>query len=498
LKVKVCKLLAFIFIIIFALSAANAVHAVGVITSPISVGNEPEGLAYDPAKGEIFVANGFSSSVSVISDSNNSVVATINLATSPGPIVYDSGKGEIFVGGGANSNLVSVISDSNDSVVSEVTVGSPSGLTYDSAKGEMFISDWSAGTVSVISDSSILPPLSTPTSSPSPTPIESPPPNSSQTEVATTITALTVEPNPDVLNQTVSIGNFTISNGNGSGWSTLTISALIQLSPPSSTDVFRDLTLNVLEPDGGTEMSGPYTSSSDGSVSFTWSGVLEVGNVTLTLSFHGELFDNNSVYYQPSSSSIIVSVQAPATPTPTSASTPALTSSATTVPATTDKGSIVDLAISGNITSSQMSNVTIATNQSAASTTVSFTVTGERGTTGFSNITIPISVVAYGTPTIYIDGQPAQSQGYTQDANNYYVWYTTSFSTHQISIVFTTASSNPSASPNQTWPSLVQSVMFGVASAIAIAIIAAFALECKKSIRTTFDFKQKTKKMRKL
>jgi YVTN family beta-propeller protein len=165
LKVKVCKLLAFIFIIIFALSAANAVHAVGVITSPISVGNEPEGLAYDPAKDEIFVANGFSSTVSVISDSNNSVVATINLATSPGPIVYDSGKGEIFVGGGANSNLVSVISDSNDSVVSEVTVGSPSGLTYDSSKGEMFISDWSAGTVSVISDSSILPPLSTPTPS---------------------------------------------------------------------------------------------------------------------------------------------------------------------------------------------------------------------------------------------------------------------------------------------------------------------------------------------
>jgi hypothetical protein len=246
-------------------------------------------------------------------------------------------------------------------------------------------------------------------------------------------------------------------------------------------------------------MSGPYMSSSDGSVSFTWSGVLEVGNVTLTLSFHGELFDNNSVYYRPSSNSIIVSVQAPATPTPTSASLPALTSSATTVPVTTDNGSIVDLTISGNITSSQMANVTIATNQSAASTTVSFTVTGERGTTGFSNITIPINAVPYGTtPTIFIDNQPAQNQGYSQDMDNYYVWYTTSFSTHQILIVFTTASSNPSASPNQTWPSLVKGVMFGVASAIAIAIIAAFAFECKKSIRTTFDFKQKTKKVRKL
>ena len=64
-----------------------------------------------------------------------------------------------------------------------------------------------------------------------------------------------------------------------------------------------------------------------------------------------------------------------------------------------------------------MSNVTIATNQSAKTTTVSFTVTGESGTTGFGNITIPKSAVPYGTtPTIYIDGQPAQNQGYTQDS----------------------------------------------------------------------------------
>ena len=71
-------------------------------------------------------------------------------------------------------------------------------------------------------------------------------------------------------------------------------------------------------------------------------------------------------------------------------------------------GSTVDLAINGNITSSQISNVTISTNQSAATTIVSFTVTGQNGNTGFSNITIPINAVPYGTtPTIYVDGQPA-------------------------------------------------------------------------------------------
>jgi len=94
------------------------------------------------------------------------------------------------------------------------------------------------------------------------------------------------------------------------------------------------------------------------------------------------------------------------TPTPTPTPTP----SPTTEPATTDTGATIDLAISGNVTSSQMSNVTITTNQSTTSTIVSFTLTGQNGTTGFSNITIPINAVPYGTtPTIYIDGQPIDS-----------------------------------------------------------------------------------------
>ena len=118
-----------------------------------------------------------------------------------------------------------------------------------------------------------------------------------------------------------------------------------------------------------------------------------------------------------------------------------------------------------------MSNVTIATDQSAASTTVSFTVTGKSGTTGFSNVTIPKSAVPYGTtPTIYIDNQPAQDQGYTQDANNYYAWYTTHFSTHQVSIVFTTTSSS----------SLPQEAIYGVAVAVAVVVIVAVVLMLRK------------------
>ena len=152
------------------------------------------------------------------------------------------------------------------------------------------------------------------------------------------------------------------------------------------------------------------------------------------------------------------------TGTPINSSSPTPTSSATTLPATTDNSSIVNLTISGNITYSQMSNTTIATNQSATVTTISFNVAGEVGTTGFVNITIPKSEIPNSTiPTIYIDGQAASNQGFTQDTGNYYVWFTTHFSTHRISIVFAPSSSSGTAAQS----SLLQ-VIYGVAIAVAV------------------------------
>jgi hypothetical protein len=55
------------------------------------------------------------------------------------------------------------------------------------------------------------------------------------------------------------------------------------------------------------------------------------------------------------------------------------------------------------------------------------------------------NAVPYGTSQIiYIDIQPAQTQGYVQDANNYQVWCTTRFSAHEVSLVFATT-------PNSTY-----------------------------------------------
>jgi YVTN family beta-propeller protein len=112
-------------------------------------------MAYDSGKGEVFVANKNNTNgntVSVISDKTNAVVATDTVGQNPSGLAYDSGKGEVFVLN-ANSNDLSVISDTTNAVVATIPVGSgPNDVTYDSGKGEVFVPNWNSGTVSVVSD----------------------------------------------------------------------------------------------------------------------------------------------------------------------------------------------------------------------------------------------------------------------------------------------------------------------------------------------------------
>lgn len=161
----------------------------------------------------------------------------------------------------------------------------------------------------------------------------------------------------------------------------------------------------------------------------------------------------------------------PLTPSPSPAPTPF----------PVGNGSLADFALSGNVTNSQIANITIATNQSANTTILSFTVTGQSGNTGFSNITIPKDKVPYGeTPTVYIDNKLCQNQSYTQDANNYYVCYTIHFSTHQIAINFISDNGmpTPTISPDQTSQQVNWlQIIIGVAAALTIATIVVVVLK---------------------
>jgi hypothetical protein len=134
------------------------------------------------------------------------------------------------------------------------------------------------------------------------------------------------------------------------------------------------------------------------------------------------------------------------TQTPKPPSTPTQTPSPTPLPkpifnsptlqATLTNGSIVDLEING-ITALAVTNATISTDPLAAQTTLSLTIIGQNITNNVNAITVPKTTVNYGaTPKIYVNSQMAPDQGFSQDANNYYVWYKTIFSDYELSIVF--------------------------------------------------------------
>jgi hypothetical protein len=137
----------------------------------------------------------------------------------------------------------------------------------------------------------------------------------------------------------------------------------------------------------------------------------------------------------------------------------------------TSDGKTKELTLTGNISASQLSNAKITTALGLYTTKFSFSATGPSGTAGFTNMTIPKSSVTYGTkPVVYIDGEKATDQGYTQDYYNYYVWFTTHFSEHEVSIDFISEETAPTATPTQQ-PTATSDFTLPAAAAVAIIAI---------------------------
>ena len=141
----------------------NLVATVNIPATTAGLG--PYGVAYDSGKGEVFVTNYHSNNITVISDVTNTVVATIKGDRAPYGLAYDSGTGEIFVANNFCNNSVpchlSVISDVNNTVVATVNLGlllpqAPNFVAYDSGTGQIYVTagclGCSSNIVAVVSD----------------------------------------------------------------------------------------------------------------------------------------------------------------------------------------------------------------------------------------------------------------------------------------------------------------------------------------------------------
>ncbi len=123
----------------------------------------PVAVAYDSSKAEVFVADGASDSLSVISTTSDKVVAIIPVAVDPDAVLYDGGRGEVIVGGNGVSGRLSIVNDTSNTVVASVSLsggicGGTAGLAYDSGRGQIFATVCSdlldGGEVAVVNDTS--------------------------------------------------------------------------------------------------------------------------------------------------------------------------------------------------------------------------------------------------------------------------------------------------------------------------------------------------------
>ncbi len=111
----------------------------------IPVGSGPIGLAYDSANGYVYVANGGSNNISVLSGTK--VIASVPAYNSPWGLAYDAADGYVYAanwGGGSGTWVVTVVNGTRDVANMTYSTGgtmAPMGVTYDSTNGTVWVAN---------------------------------------------------------------------------------------------------------------------------------------------------------------------------------------------------------------------------------------------------------------------------------------------------------------------------------------------------------------------
>jgi YVTN family beta-propeller protein len=146
-----------------------------VVATPL-VGADPNAIAFNPSNGDVYVGRidtNFNSNGSnipgdllVISGSTNTVIANVTLAGEPVTIAVDPASGNVYVATVPNdaqmqpfsngTGTVSVVSESTNTVMTNLTVGDyPISIAVDSSNGDIYVANLGSDTVSVIAPTAI-------------------------------------------------------------------------------------------------------------------------------------------------------------------------------------------------------------------------------------------------------------------------------------------------------------------------------------------------------
>jgi len=121
------------------------------VVAAVTVGRSPRGIAANPDKTRVYVANFDSNDFSVINTASNQVVDTIsNFGRGPSELAV-SGDGTRIFAVNPESDSVSVIDTASEMVVGQVSVGdAPAGIAFDQDRSRVYVANSASNTISVI------------------------------------------------------------------------------------------------------------------------------------------------------------------------------------------------------------------------------------------------------------------------------------------------------------------------------------------------------------
>ena len=110
----------------------------------------PQGIAFDPLNGNLYVANYCSSNVSIINGTTNKVIGSVYGNSFHYGIAFDPLNGNLYVANYCSSN-VSIINGTTNNVIGSVNAGHyPYGIAFDSSNGKVYVSNFGSNNVSII------------------------------------------------------------------------------------------------------------------------------------------------------------------------------------------------------------------------------------------------------------------------------------------------------------------------------------------------------------
>ena len=118
----------------------------------VPVGVNPEGIAYSPTTGEVYVANQGSDNVSILRGNTGQVLGNLSTPAQPDAVAFDPATGDILVAD-AGTHSITVINSTNTVTANDSVGADPVAFAYDPVNHDMYVSDAGAAMLSNITPS---------------------------------------------------------------------------------------------------------------------------------------------------------------------------------------------------------------------------------------------------------------------------------------------------------------------------------------------------------